>query len=232
MNTITMKNKTNHDFDMTIVDWERPLVPEMNDEYRQITGKDGEQHDEERLSNQVIRVEFFRKNENIEEWFESRNEIVEWLFTRDEIEIRLDDEPDVYYIGKVTSADVPTYYRTAIRFWVEFTCHPVKYGQDVTTTETVFTYNGTYDKTPFKLTLENVTTNELVVSVNGVEIKYTEPLENATVTIDSNELELRVDGTLKVFEVEGYFTFLKPGEIEIDINTDADLTIEYTELFL
>lgn len=232
MKTVTLKNKNNHDFNLQILDWERHILPDLENEYREIAGKDIKKNTKESISNQILRIEFFRKNKNIDEWLDVRNKIVEWLFTREEVKIKVDDEPGIYYIGKITRTDIPQKYMTAVRFWVEFTCHPVKYGNDVKTNENEFIYNGTYDKTPFKMTLENVTTNELIVSVNGVEIKYTEPLEDETITIDSNELELRVDGKLKVFEVEGYFTFLKPGEIKININTEADLTIEYTEMFL
>ena len=232
MKTVTLNNQNNHDFNLQILDWERHILPDLENEYREIAGKDIKKNTKESMSNQILRIEFFRKNKNIDEWLDVRNKIVEWLFTRDEVKIKVDDEPGIYYIGKITRTDIPKKYMTAVRFWVEFTCHPVKYGNDVKTNESEFIYNGTYDKTPFKMTLENVTTNELIVSVNDVEIKYTEPLEDETVTIDSNELELRVDGKLKVFEVEGYFSFLKPGQNVINVNVDADITIEFVELFL
>lgn len=232
MHTMTLKNITNHEFDLKIIDWERPLFPDLYDEYKEIAGRDGRRHLPRELGNRTIRVQFFRVNRSTEEWFEVKKDIIAWLFTREEVEIKFDDEPDIYYIGKVTEADIPENYKPSTSFWITLTCHPLKYGQQIVTNETEFTYGGTYDKTPFKMTLENVTANELVVSVNGVEIKYTEPLENATVTIDSGELELRVNGELKVFEVEGYFSFLKPGQNVIDVNVDADITIEFMELFL
>lgn len=232
MKTVTLNNKNNHDFNLQILDWERHILPDLENEYREIAGKDVKKNTKESMSNQILRIEFFRRNKNIDEWLGVRNNIVEWLFTREEVRIKVDDEPGVYYVGKITRTDIPQKYMTAVRFWVEFTCHPVKYGKYVKTNETEFTYNGTYDRTPFKITLENVTTNELIVSVNDVEIKYTESLENATVTIDSDELELRVNGELKVFEVEGYFSFLKPGQNVINVNVDADITIEFVELFL
>ena len=232
MHTMTLKNITNHEFDLKITDWERPLFPDLYDEYKEITGRDGRRHLPRDLGNRTIRVQFFRVNRSTEEWLEVKKDIIAWLFTREEVEIRFDDEPDIYYIGKVTEADIPENYKPSTSFWITLTCHPLKYGQQIITNETEFTYDGTYDETPVKITLENVTTNELIVSVNGAEIKYTEPLENATVTIDTSELELRVNGELKVFEVEGYFSFLKPGQNVIDINVDADITIEFMELFL
>lgn len=232
MHTMTLKNITNHEFDLKITDWERPLFPDLYDEYKEIAGRDGRKHQSKELGVRTIRVQFFRRNRSQEEWFEVKKDIVAWLFTRDEVEIRFDDETDIYYVGKVTEADVPENYKPSTSFWITLTCHPLKYGQKIITNETEFNYNGTYDKTPYLLTLENVTANELIVNVNGVEIKYTDTLENATVTIDTNELELRVDDELKVFEVEGYFSFLKPGQNVIDVNVDADVTIEFMELFL
>lgn len=232
MHTMTLKNITNHEFDLKIVNWERPLFPDLYDEYKKIAGRDGRRHLPRKLGNRTIRVQFFRVNRSPEEWFNIKKDIAAWLFTRNEVEIRFDDEPNIYYIGKVTDADVPENYKPSTSFWITLTCHPLKYGQQIITNETEFTYNGTYDETPYLLTLENVTANELIVSVNGVEIKYTDTLENATVTIDTNELELRVNGELKVFEVEGYFSFLKPGQNVIDVNVDADITIEFMELFL
>lgn len=232
MHTMTLKNITNHEFDLKITDWERPLLPDLYDEYKEIAGRDGRKHQSKELGVRTIRVQFFRRNKNPEEWFEVKKDIVAWLFTRNEVEIRFDDEPNIFYIGKVTEADVPENYKPSTSFWITLTCHPLKYGREIRLSSSDFIYNGTYDKTPYLLTLENVTANELIVNVNGVEIKYTDTLENATVTIDTNELELRVNDELKVFEVEGYFSFLKPGQNVIDVNVDADVTIEFMELFL
>jgi len=232
MHVMTMKDKTNHDFALKITDWERPLFPDQYDEYKQVAGRDGRKHQAKELGVRTIRVQFFRRNRCPEEWFNVKKDIVAWLFTRNEVEIQFDDEPNIFYIGKVTEADLPENYKPSTSFWITLTCHPLKYGQQIITNESEFTYNGTYDETPYLLTLENVTANELIVSVNGVEIKYTDTLENATVTIDTNELELRVNAELKVFEVEGYFSFLKSGQNVIDVIVDTDITIEFMELFL
>lgn len=232
MHILKVKDITNRDFDLKIVDWERPLLPDLHDEYKEITGKDGLRHVPKEMGNQPLRIQFFRQNSSPQEWFTIRKKIAEWLFSRNEIKIEVDDEPSTYFIGKLASADLPENYKPSVSFWVEFSCHPVRYGKEVTTSDKEFTYEGTYDMTPLKITLENVSTNELVVSVNGVEIKYKDRLSSATVTIDSKELELRVNGDLKVFEVEGYFPFLKPGNIEIDVNAGTTITAEYTEMFL
>src|SRR5699024_3194462 len=156
---------------------------------------------------------------------------VGWLHAKKEQKITFDDEPDVYYVGKVTEADVPDNYKPSTSFWITLICQPLKRGQEIKTDKTQFFYNGTYEA-PFLIKMENVSTNELIVTINDVEMTYTGPLSNATVTIDSNELELRVNDELKVFEVEGYFSFLQPGQNTIDINVNVDTIIEFTELFL
>src|SRR5690606_11574549 len=114
MKTVTFNDKSNHDFNLQILDWERHILPDLENEYREIAGKDIKRNTKETISNQDLRIEFMRRNKDIDEWLDVRNEIVKWLFTREEVKIKVDDEPDIYYVGKVTSTDIPQKYMTAV----------------------------------------------------------------------------------------------------------------------
>src|SRR5690625_3651339 len=126
MHTMTIKNKTNHDYNLKIVDWKRPLLPELHDEYIDIAGRDGRQHHPKELGNRTIQVQFFRNNKSLEDWFEVKKDIAKWLFSKEELELKFDDEPDVFYIGKITETDIPENYKPSTSFWVTLTCHPLK----------------------------------------------------------------------------------------------------------
>src|SRR5699024_833501 len=111
MNTLTMKNKTNHDFDMLIGgpsrDSDRPLSALRDDRYVDIPGLDGSLYRPGNLQMMTFTVYFVCKAKTAERWFQQRNKIAAWLHTEDEVEIRVDDEPGIYYKGKATQFEIP-----------------------------------------------------------------------------------------------------------------------------
>lgn len=237
MKTLTMKNQTNHDFGLVIVDNDRSILPPQNDEYRTIAGRDGQEHIARDLGNIEMRVEFFRKNPSVKQWNIDRMAIANWLRTKGEVKIRVDDEPGIHFIGKVTEADLPTRYRPDVTFSVTFTMQPFRFGAVVDVTYPLITSRlhqnvGGYE-TPGLLTFKpSSTLSNPTFTVNDVALKYTGSIAaNSVITIDSDALEFRINGVLKVVEVTGAFAMLVPGDniIKLSSATAGTMQIQYTE---
>jgi len=236
MHIMSAKEMDNRDFGLIIIDWDRPLLPEQDDEYRTISGRDGREHFSKELGNKEIRVRFLKHNDNVKQWMSDRKEIVKWLYSKDEIWFTFDDEPATFYIGKVTNVDLPVNYKPDVSFWITITVHPFTYrlaidaflsfSDGVATVENI----GNYD-TPYIL---SVTSGSSVsgyrFSMNGAELTYDGQVNMGDViTIDTEEMEFRLNGNLKVLEVDGYFTFLESGSNTVTSNVTGEHRIKYTE---
>lgn len=236
MLALNFNGKSSKDFNLIISDWRRPLFAEILDEYMTIEGLHGKRHVPKKLGIKEIEVQFKRINEDVFDWVTTAEDISSWLHTTDELELRFDDEPNRYYIGKVSSAPNPEHIRVVSEFWVTFTCHPFKYGEErtetITTSGEVISH-GTAES-PCLLTLTmSQGANKLSVSINDVTIMYDGEVKTGDVlTIDSNEFELRVNGELKVLEVSGYFSELAKGTNTIDCDVEAEIAVEWQELYL
>lgn len=236
MHIIKSKDITNKDFELGIIDWERVLLPEQNDEYIDIDGVDGQVHISKNLSNVQMRIQFFKENLNVTQWLEDKRNIVNWLRTKYETKFEFDDEPDVYYIGKVTETDIPERYHPDVTFWVTLTLHPFKYGVSVdkvislTNNEYIEDNNGNYE-TPYIIkSIISGSGTKYTLTLNGDEIVYTGSLSDGDIiTVDTNTLEFRVNGELKVLEVEGIFNLLEPGDNDIVIVNTGIHSISYVE---
>lgn len=222
MRTITMKGKTNHNFGLIIAGdnggSERPLMATSNDEYHQISGRDGTRHRAGGLNNNVITVNFIKRNNSPQQWQNDRRDIVGWLHSKDEIRIEFDDEPGVHYIGKVTSSEVPTAYTYDMTFSVEFTVQPFRYSDVIketltfTDNKTTINNRGNYEaQFNLKLTVQTGA-SKLDFGVGDALLTYNGSVGNGDiVTIDTDLLELRINDVLKVLEVTGAFERIQPG---------------------
>lgn len=240
MHKLTMKGKSNKDFGLAIVDYDRPLLPDQNDEYISISGRDGFLHRSKELGNNEMQVQFFRNNRSVEEWVQARYDIIGWLFSRDEVDIQLDDDPGVTYRGKVSAVDIPERYKPSVSFWVTFNLHPFKYGElverrmRVTGSSGIIERNRSNHETPYLITFTpDVNTNNLRFDIGDVSISYTGQISAGDeITVDTNELEFRVNGDLKVLDVEGSFSMLQPGSNMIGPNVSGIMLFEYRERFI
>lgn len=235
-----MKNKTNLYFGLELVNSERPLLPEQNDEYKTIAGRDGKEHVAKGMGDTTLDITFIKQNTSVEQWLKDRRDIVGWLYSKNEIDVYFDDEPNVHFIGKVTASTVPDNYLPVTEFDITLTLHPFRYGKEVTE-ELVFdaenlatvTNNSNYE-TPYILTITATnSTTSLSVTVDGYEITYNKAINAGDViTINTNELELAINDELKIVEVDGYFMFLQPGQSKIKSNITGLHMLDYTGRFL
>jgi len=234
MKTVTMKGQTSNNLGLIVVDSERPLFPEFNEDYRQVEGRDIRSHHWGELHAAQVRVRFLKKNDSSADWLSDRRAIVSWLFSKEEHEIAFDDEPDHTFVGKVTGTDIPENYKPDVSFWVTFTLHPFRYGATISrplTSGTAEVVNaGTYE-TPYTLTITPTATAQgFTLTINDNAITYNGVLLSGhPITVDADALEVRVGDELKVKEVDGGFALLQGGVNTISLDIPADVSITYTE---
>ena len=229
-----MNGVSSADFKLIIVESEQALLPEQNDEYRPVQGWDGQYHVPRELGLTERRVRFFRQNESSVDWREAREDIVRWLYSRNERNVYFSDESGTFRIGKVTNADVPERYNPDTSFWVTFTLQPFRYSalKDLSLGSTggTVTNNGGMNS-PYLLTIRpSSAVGSLSVTVNGVTLTHTGSIPaNAVVTVNTDELEFRVGGELRVLELSGYFEELAPGNNTVTISAAGTHRIEFRE---
>lgn len=244
---IIFKSISNEQIGIEVIGWTRSFLPEIQDELEMVEGLDGAIHLPKPLGMQTITIKFRAFFSSDTERMQVVDKVAWWLFSRNFEKLELSDEPSIYYMAKVLDASDLTPELFTSEFEITFTCQPIKFGEHVEKElidSNKFINNGTYDKTPLKITLTMQEYAEVfTVSVNGMEITYDmnkqpdeeerKPIDVGNiVVIDSKELEYRVNGKLKVFELSGYFSYLKQGENIITTSHLADIKVEYQEMYL
>lgn len=226
--------------DVEVIGWKRSLLPESRDELVYVDNIHGSKLKSKPLGNRIIEINFRAYFDNEKERLNTVEHLAKWLYSEGFMKLVLSDEPDVYYLAKVLDdSDLEPQLFTA-EFTITFTCQPLKYGEQKTITaedsSVEFNVDSTYYTAPFIRFITESDENELTVTINGEEISYEdeEKIEsNSEVTVDVKEKEFRVNGELKVLEIEGYFTYLENGNNKISINKPVrDLTIDWQELYL
>lgn len=227
MKTLRMKGKSNHDLGLTIAGERRgsdqPISSLRNDDYLTIPGRDGAIHQPGELQVKTFTVYFVKVNTSYDRWLNERPEIAGWLDSRKEVEITTDENSDCYMLGKVTNYELPEFYANDITFSVEFTVQPFMYYKESVVDELSLvdgkaTYlNKSNYETPYtmNITVQNTAVG-LELSVNNQKLSYDRSLRSGDlITIDTEKRELRLNGELKVLEVDGVFEKLRPGRNEI-----------------
>ena len=244
MKTLSMRGKTNHDFDLIIAGAdrgsERPLSASRNDSYIEIPGRDGTILKSGSLQNNTLRVNFIRYNKGRNDWFDVRNDIVGWLHSKDEVKIRVDDEPGVYYLGKVSTYDVPIQHTSIVELSVEFTVQPFRFADSRNIiinpgdSGQFELYNkGNYDA-PYKATITVAGAGSTFdFTINGRRLRYSGAVGNGDViTIDSAGHEFRLNDELKVIQLSGSFNPLSAGKNNVEVSVSSRLEFDLQELFV
>lgn len=243
MKTLEMKSKTNHDFGLKIRGEGggsvRPLTSTRDDDYVHIPGRHGGILRPGALQMSHFTVNFVYHNDK-RDWLNKRADIARWLDSDDEVEIRVDDEPGVYYLGKATSYDIPGLEAGVVYFSVEFTVQPFRYKpvKNITiepSNSGNFRINneGNHDADyVMSITVQTGATS-FVVKMNNRSLTYNGSVVNGDeITIDSASLEFRLNDDLKVLEVGGAFSKLTPGSNTISVSTNSLVEFSCQELFV
>ena len=106
----------------------RQLLPETNDSYVQVPGRQGSIHFPRELADRRIDVDCAFVGEDLPDIRVKAREIAAWLYTQDREILSFDDEPNVYYRGKLAGKVDFEHIGKMAQFSLIFRCEPFVYG--------------------------------------------------------------------------------------------------------
>lgn len=130
----------------------RQLLPEPNDSYVQVPGRQGSILFPGELQDRYIDLDCAFIEKNFPDIRIRAREIAAWLYTEDREILSFNDEPDRYYRGKIASQVDFEHMATMGQFSLTFRCEPLAYGAEQTVNfvnDTVTVDNqGTFESQP------------------------------------------------------------------------------------
>lgn len=168
----TFNGKHSSDFGLAVKSLDRSLLPSLRKSEITVSGRHGTYDFEQNTyENRIISVDCAIKAGSIHELRQKARRIAGWL--KDKGELRFDDEPDKYYIGRVYSR-VPFENLFVLgRFTLNFECEPFAYSStnmiEVIRTDDspIFVYNNGTIEAPQEITITNLGEN----TIHGFTIK-------------------------------------------------------------
>lgn len=106
----------------------RPILPESNDTYVQIPGRQGSILYPRGLHDRYIELDCAYVGEDLPDIRVKAREIAAWLYTQDREILSFDDEPNVYYCGKLAGEVDLEHIGKMAQFTLVFRCEPFVYG--------------------------------------------------------------------------------------------------------
>ena len=106
----------------------RQLIPESNDSYIQIPGRQGSILYPQGLHDRYIELDCAYVGEDLPDIRVKAREIAAWLHTTDRAILSFDDEPDKYYRGKLAGEVDLDHIGKMAQFTLVFRCEPFVYG--------------------------------------------------------------------------------------------------------
>jgi predicted phage tail component-like protein len=111
----------------------RQLLPEPNDSYVQVPGRQGSILFPRELADRRIDVDCAFVGTSLANIRTKARDIAAWLYTNDRANLSFDDEPGKNYKGKLSAAVDFDHIGKMGQFSLSFACEPLAYGSEVTT---------------------------------------------------------------------------------------------------
>lgn len=106
----------------------RQLLPEPNDSYVQVPGRNGSILYPQGLYDRYIELDCAYVGEDLPDIRVKAREIASWLYTQDRVVLSFDDEPNIYYRGKLAGKVDLEHIGKMAQFSLIFRCEPFVYG--------------------------------------------------------------------------------------------------------
>jgi len=110
----------------------RQLLPETNDRYVQVPGRNGSILFPRELADRRIELDCAFVGSSLADIRAKARDIAAWLHTDDRANLSFDDEPGKSYKGKLASAVDLDHTGRLGQFSLTFICEPLAYGEQVT----------------------------------------------------------------------------------------------------
>ena len=111
----------------------RQLLPEPNDSYVQVPGRQGSILFPRELADRRIELDCVFVGSSLADIRAKARDIAAWLHTDDRASLSFDDEPGRYYMAKLASAVDFEHLALMGQFSLSFACEPLAYGSEVIT---------------------------------------------------------------------------------------------------
>jgi predicted phage tail component-like protein len=109
----------------------RQLLPEPNDKYMQVPGRQGSILFPGGLADRRIEIDCAFRGNKLPDLRIRAREIAAWLYTENREILSFDDEPEKYYRGKLAQAIDFEHLAVMGQFSLIFECEPLAYGAEV-----------------------------------------------------------------------------------------------------
>ena len=106
----------------------RQLLPETNDSYVQVPGRNGSILYPQGLHDRYIELDCAFVEKSLPDLRTRAREIASWLYTQDRVVLSFDDEPNIYYRGKLAGKVDLEHIGKMAQFSLIFRCEPFVYG--------------------------------------------------------------------------------------------------------
>ena len=167
-NGMIFNGRHSSDFKLAMRSDNRQLLPATRDEYQYAIDRDGSVLFDDALDDRFIEVSFTTLTDTGNELQQKARQIASWLRTKERTRITFDDEPDKFYMGKVsTQVDIERVANMG-EFTVTFRCEPYAYKItdqqtfDITDSPTTLNIENTGTvKTPATFIVNNAGSNTL-----------------------------------------------------------------------
>ena len=111
----------------------RQLLPEPNDRYVQVPGRNGSLLFPRELADRQIIIDCAFTESTLSDIRDKARDIAAWLHTNDRANLSFDDEPGKNYKGKLSAAVDFDHIGKMGQFSLSFVCEPFAYGTEATT---------------------------------------------------------------------------------------------------
>lgn len=234
-----------NDIDFTerfkILDIRRPLIPSIFTENREVRGKDGNiPLNENELEQGLIEVDIEIKAGKRETKRNELRELAFDLFTREEQRLCFKDEPDKYYLARITGeTNLEEFYLYGNTTLVFSASSPISYGKDIDiniSNDFTIDLKGTYKTTPiFEFDIaENIGIIELRNLDNGKFVKVEHSFKvGDKVEIDfGDKWKVRKGETIIAEDINFASTFFDLEVGENNLRSNIAGKIKYKERWL
>lgn len=230
----------------------RPILPEINDYREKIPGRDGTILFPLSFGDKNIIVDCVVLHESKDTRVSEIRNIALKLYSFDEVKIEFDDEPDVYYEGKISQNIEIDQYQTFGFFSISFICKPFSISVKPSKYTEEFDYNsekiilvesdGTVDSEFFIKVTPSVEIENLSVSIRNEEIVYTGKInKNETYILNTEGFEANIikdENVLKSVtdKLKGQFPIIQPGENKVEVKAkdsfSGKIEVEFSNRYL
>ena len=120
------------DFGIIMLSRNRVLLPAVQDEYKEIPGRDGSHLFPGTLQDRIIEIECTIPEATLPALRAKARQVAAWLHTADRAQLSFDDEPERFYWAKLANQVDLAQTIAMGRFTLLFRCLPLAYGAEVT----------------------------------------------------------------------------------------------------